>query len=114
MFKISRTNSIIFWDAVKKGAFWGLFLGIILNIIIAKFLDLPSNNPEVTDPTTVVIYGILWGIIGAALGCTVALILEGIIGTIKFLNWLFIFLGGSLLTINAVKHTLKLKVIVKI
>ncbi|MEH2240739.1 hypothetical protein [Nostoc sp.] len=87
-----------FWDGVRKGAFWGLCLGIGL-CIIATLLDLFSNEAGVTDPTTVVIYVILLGIIGTVLGCTVALIIEGIIGSLKFLNWLFILLGGSLLTI---------------
>jgi|GEM_PF-2524857 heme/copper-type cytochrome/quinol oxidase subunit 4 len=89
---------MVFWDGVKKGAFWGLCLGISLSII-ATLLDLFSNEAGVTDPTTVVIYVILLGIIGAVLGCTVALILEAIIGTLKFFNWLFIFMAGSLLTI---------------
>ncbi len=62
-------------------------------------MDLSSNIPELTEPTTVVIYVIIWGIIGTVLGCTVALIIEGIIGSLKFCNWLFIFLGGSFLTI---------------
>lgn len=87
-----------FWDGIKKGAFWGLCLGIGLGII-ATLLDLSSNNPEVTDPTRVVIYVIFWQLIGTVLGCTVALIIEGIIGSLKFINWLFILLGGSLLTI---------------
>jgi hypothetical protein len=63
-------------------------------------LDLSSNTPELTEPTTVVIYVIFWGIICTILGCTVALIIEGIIGSLKFFKWLFIiFLGGSFLTI---------------
>ncbi|MEH2022657.1 MAG: hypothetical protein V7K62_03500 [Nostoc sp.] len=89
---------MLFWDGLVKGTFWGLCLGIGLGII-RTLLDLSSNYAGVTEPNTVVIYVIIWGIIGAALGCTVALILGSIIGTIKFLNWLFIFLGGSLLTI---------------
>ncbi len=83
---------------MKKGAFWGFCLGIALGII-TTLLDLSSNNPELTEPTTVVIYVIFWGIIGTILGCTVALIIEGVIGSLKFFNWLFIFLGGSFLTI---------------
>ncbi len=89
---------MLFWDEVKKGAFWGLYLGIALGII-ATLLDLFSNTPELTEPTTLVVYVIFWGIIGTILGCTVALIIEGIMGSLKFFNWLFIFLGGSFLTI---------------
>jgi len=89
---------MVLWDGVKNGAVWGLCLGMGLGII-TTLLDLSSNNPELADPTTVVIYVIIWAIIGAELGSIVAVILAGIIGTIKFFNWLFIFLGGTLLTI---------------
>lgn len=85
-------------DALKKGAIWGLRLGIILDIV-ASLLLVFSNYGGVADSIfTVVIFTIYFGFAGTILGGILALVILGAIGTLKLVNWVFVILGGSIIT----------------
>ena len=86
-------------DALKKGAIWGLRLGIILDIV-ASLLLVFSNYGGVADSIfTVVIFTIYFGFAGTILGGILALVILGAIGTLKLVNWVFVILGGSIISI---------------
>lgn len=86
-------------DALKKGAIWGFRLGIGLGILAGLFFVF-SNYAGVGDSIfTVVICVIFFGFGGVILGSILALGILTAIGTLKFLNWVFVFLGGSIISI---------------
>ncbi|MFS0513914.1 hypothetical protein ACEYW6_04200 [Nostoc sp. UIC 10607] len=87
-------------DALKKGAIWGFRLGIILDIL-ASLLLVSSNYGGVADSIfTVVIFTIYFGFAGTILGGILALVILGAIGTLKLANWVFVILGGSIISIS--------------
>jgi len=86
-----------FWDELKKGMYWGAWLGAILSIITITAL-LISNTPGTEFFIYLGIF-LLETIIGAVLGGIAALAILGIIGTLKGINWFFILLVGSFISI---------------
>jgi hypothetical protein len=88
-----------FWDALKKGVISGCWLGISLGMIAGLFCVF-SNYAGVADSIfTVVIFTIYFGFGGVLLGGIIGLGILSVIGTLKFLNWIFAFLGGSIISI---------------
>ncbi|MBC1222104.1 hypothetical protein GNF10_22585 [Nostoc sp. UCD121] len=89
-----------FLDALKKGAIWGFRLGIIVDIL-ASLLLVSSNYGGVADSIfTVLIFTIYFGFAGTIIGGILALVILGAIGTLKLVNWIFVILGGSIISIS--------------
>lgn len=89
------TETINFWGEVKKGLRWGFVLGIILSLVSTIFL---LSTPGNSFFTYVSIFALVTTI-GTILGGITALVILVIIGTLKGINWFFILLFGSMITI---------------
>ncbi|MHC5724919.1 MAG: hypothetical protein ACYT04_43695 [Nostoc sp.] len=86
-------------DALKKGAIWGCKQGISLGILASLFLVFSNYAGVVDSILTVIIVVIFFGFGGVILGGILALGILSAIGTLQFFNWLFVFLGGSIISI---------------
>ncbi|BAZ80893.1 hypothetical protein PN497_00850 [Sphaerospermopsis kisseleviana CS-549] len=82
------SETINFQRELTKGLLWGFALGINLDITIAILHD-----SDILFSTYVVI-----SILSAILGGITALVILGIIGTLKGINWFLILFFGSLIT----------------
>ncbi|MBE9217731.1 hypothetical protein [Dolichospermum flos-aquae] len=90
-------NTMNFWDELKKGMYWGAWLGAILSIITIMAL-LISNTPGTEFFIYLGIF-LLETIIGAVLGGIAALAILAIIGTLQWINWFLILILGGIITI---------------
>ncbi|MEB3147992.1 MAG: hypothetical protein VKL60_03110 [Sphaerospermopsis sp.] len=88
MTALKMSETINFQRELTKGLLWGFALGINLDITIAILHD-----SDILFSTYVVI-----SILSAILGGITALVIVGIIGTLKGINWFLILFFGSLIT----------------
>jgi hypothetical protein len=101
MFKVLRAKIMNFGDALKKGLLWGACLGLVLSIFIVIFL-----HNETQDPIFLFVWGVVFvTALSSFLGCILALIILGIIGTLQLLNWLLCLLAGSLLSFLSISSS---------
>jgi hypothetical protein len=90
------TETINFWDEVKKGISGGFLLGIVFGITVL-LLSNDSGMPFFTDTNVALL--VISAITGAILGGIGASIIVGIIGTLKLIQWSLFFLEGSIISI---------------
>ena len=98
-----------FGDALKTGVIWGCWVGGFLGIVTDLVWVFGESATETLEITTVVlpVIGILLFCIicCVALGGLIALAILGLIGSFQLLNWVFIVLSGSILSISGILAT---------
>ncbi|MDB9539192.1 hypothetical protein [Anabaenopsis arnoldii] len=97
MFKVLRAKIMSFGDALKKGLRWGAYVGLVLGIFIVFFGNSVTTE-RINELVINVLVIALVTCLSSILGCILALIILGIIGTLQLLNWLLCLLAGSLLS----------------
>lgn len=90
-------DTINFWGELKKGLLWGAWAGFYLAIIISGIYYVHTSDTSALIDTVKIFF--LVTIIGTILGGITALVILVIIGTLKGINWFFILLFGSMITI---------------